>query len=166
MKKFFKEFRNEIVVITLMVIGIVLLGADIGMRKTIRRSALGAFRQVGPAINEAFNSLVEYVLTLSIFDIIGWVVVIVAVVYIYGRIRYRFRHNPRWEATVCPRCGSRIQRKHRSTIDRLLSKTLMPSSRRYRCTNPECSWTGLRLQRYHLPRVHVDEVNRNRQEIN
>lgn len=162
MKKFFKEFRSEIIVVILLVIGMVLLGANIGVRKAVRTSTAGIIRQVGPAINQVFNNFINYIISLSIIDIVGWVLVIIAVVYIYGRIRYRFRHNPRWEATVCPRCESPIKRVHRSMIDRLLGRTFMPNARRYRCTTPECGWSGLRQQRYHIPRVHVDEVNRNR----
>ena len=162
MKKFLKEFRNEIIVIILLVIGTVLLGANIGVGWAVRTSVTGVTRQVGPAISRAFNNFINYIISLSIIDIVGWALVILAVAYIYGRIRYRFRHNPHWEATVCPRCESPIKRVHRNMIDRLLGKTFMPSCRRYRCTNPECRWTGLRQQRYHIPRVQIDEVNRNR----
>ena len=63
---------------------------------------------------------------------------------------------------VCPKCESSIKRMHRNIFDRFLSRTFMPNSRRYRCTNSECGWSGLRKSRYHIPRLHFDEVNQDR----
>ncbi len=163
MKKFFKEFRTEIIVIGLLVIGFGLLASSFSIRKGIQQTTFSIIRQTGPALKRAFDSVINYILSLSILDIVGWILILAGILYIYGRIRYRYRHNPRWEASICPRCESSIKRVHRNLIDRLLAKTLMPTARRYRCTNPECNWGGLRHQRYHIPRVRVDEINRNQQ---
>jgi len=40
----------------------------------------------------------------------------------------------------CPRCGASLIRVHRRPVDRLVS--LFKPMRRYRCSGPECEWTG------------------------
>jgi hypothetical protein len=41
----------------------------------------------------------------------------------------------------CPRCDSTLKQIHRRFFDRLISQFYQVH--RYRCSNPECRWTGL-----------------------
>jgi hypothetical protein len=49
---------------------------------------------------------------------------------------------------TCPRCHGPLERVHRTWFDRLLTITVLPNALRYRCTNPMCSWRGLRNRRH------------------
>jgi hypothetical protein len=75
--------------------------------------------------------------------------VLLAVLFAIYRVRYRFTISERWQATECPKCGSGLQRTRRNSIDRFLSRTILPSARRYRCENAACRWSGLRRKRPH-----------------
>ncbi len=82
-------------------------------------------------------------------------------IFLTWRIRYRFTHSERMGAEVCPRCGDRLQRIHRSWFDRLLSATLLPSARRYQCINKSCAWQGLRRRsqhHHHSPQIPEEWV--------
>jgi hypothetical protein len=64
------------------------------------------------------------------------------------RMRVRFLRSAVWAATDCPRCGGHLHMAHRHWYERVLSKTLLPHARRYRCGNKDCRWTGLRRVRH------------------
>jgi uncharacterized protein with PIN domain len=89
------------------------------------------------------------------------VILVATIAFVIWRIRYRFFNSDQFKATVCPVCGNEIHRVHRTVIDRILSKTLLPHARRYRCINQECNWSGLRRRRHHehvqaLPDAEVE----------
>lgn len=81
--------------------------------------------------------------------LLGVGMVIGAGIFIGWRARVRFLKSSRWQATVCPRCGSPIRRVHRSPLDKVVSKVFLPHGGRYRCEKAECGWTGLRHIRRH-----------------
>jgi hypothetical protein len=61
-------------------------------------------------------------------------------VFFYLRLNYN-RHIVRSE--FCPKCGgSKFHRVRRRTVDRLLGFGL--ETRRFRCSNPNCKWEGMR----------------------
>jgi hypothetical protein len=69
--------------------------------------------------------------TLS--DLLGWVLVLVALTFIAWRSRYHFIHSEYWKAVNCPKCGSALHRIHRTSWDRFLPHGC--PARRYRCKN-------------------------------
>jgi hypothetical protein len=83
----------------------------------------------------------------SISNFLGLLLILSAAVLAIWHGRYRFVQSDYWQAVECPRCGSELHRIHRNTWDRVLSRTLLPGSRRYRCNNPDCGWSGLRGRR-------------------
>lgn len=156
MKKFLKDYWVEIVIGISAIFGAILLFGNFGGQGGGRRGLLGSVREIQSLFSDAFNGLVNYLLNFSLFDLIGWILIIGAFLIVFRRIRWRYRHNPQRAATVCPRCGSAIKRRHRSAWDRFLGKTVMPDCRRYLCSNPNCRWTGLRHQRY-MPEPQITE---------
>jgi hypothetical protein len=46
----------------------------------------------------------------------------------------------------CPRCGAKLIRVRRSSLDRVLS--IFSPRRRFRCTSPECEWEGVIKNRH------------------
>ena len=75
--------------------------------------------------------------------------IVAILVLVLWRIRWRWTHSLALNADLCPRCGASIYRVHRSPIEHLLSKTLLPGARRYHCSNLACGWKGLRKRRHH-----------------
>jgi len=157
MRRFFKEFRSEILVIGLLVIGVALLVINQGLGGSITGSISDVAGNLKETAGWYLGLGLDYLYGFSTYDIIGWVMILLAGVFLYSRIRYRYRRNPNLSATVCPKCESPIKRTHRSWFDRLLSKSIKPHARRYQCTNPECGWSGLRHQRYRLEQRHTDD---------
>jgi hypothetical protein len=154
MKRFFKEFRAEIIIALLLIIGIILVIGDFGVRQSSQKVLTSAQDLFGSMLWSVSN----YIGSLSSFEILGFIFISLAFVYLYSRIRYRFRRSPTFMASVCPECGSKIRRVHRSYIDRFLSGTLMPGARRYQCEKTECGWSGLRHQRYRLDQIRESEI--------
>jgi hypothetical protein len=69
---------------------------------------------------------------------------------LFWSLRRRYLNSAAWRSTNCPKCNSRLRRSRRSSWDRFLGVTLLPHSRRYRCVEPACNWTGLRDHAHHL----------------
>ncbi len=88
-------------------------------------------------------------LSLSPYILLGSLLIVVILGLVLWRIRRRWTHSLALKADLCPRCGASIYRVHRSPIEHLLSKTLLPDARRYHCSNLACSWKGLRKRRHH-----------------
>jgi hypothetical protein len=147
MKKFIKEYSAEIIVATLAIVGIVLLAGNFSFQAGAKSGFSLITRYLFRLADKYFWKLVIYLMHFTILDLIGWILIVGATLFIVIRIRNRFLYNPANAATICPKCGSQIKRKHRSWFDRTLSKTLLPGARRYTCSNTTCRWTGLRHQR-------------------
>jgi predicted RNA-binding Zn-ribbon protein involved in translation (DUF1610 family) len=73
--------------------------------------------------------------------------VVGGVVFILWRLRYRFLKSDRWQVLACPKCGGKLHRIHRTSLDRLVGSIFLPRAARYRCSNKECGWSGLRQTR-------------------
>jgi hypothetical protein len=148
-KRFLQDYRFELSVVSLAVlIGIFLIFSE------LRRSVLGGLQGFLVRLLDLLLSYLEavsgYLRSFSVLDLIGWLLILGAFAFGTGSIRGRYRANPAYDATVCPRCGSPIRRVHRTRFDRLLGKTLFPDSRRYLCANRDCGWSGLRHKRKRL----------------
>ncbi len=148
MKKILHDFRLEITILLLALIGVVLMVGNFGIMGFLRRLFFGAVDRVQSSFQTAANSALGAIQNFSLVDLIGGFFAVGAITFVYVRVRHRYREHPDYAATVCPRCGGQIHRVHRSKFDRLMSKTLLPDSRRYRCVNQSCGWSGLRHKRY------------------
>ena len=155
MKRFIKEYRIEITIVFLILFGIFFLVEQMELRSLFANGF-----QVFQTFLKQFLSLVKtglefYIRSLSLSDLIGWFLLILAIVLALWMVRNRFINSASLRATSCPKCGSSLHRIHRNSIDRLLSRTVLPHARRYLCANPECLWTGLRhpRHRHHNPLV-------------
>jgi predicted RNA-binding Zn-ribbon protein involved in translation (DUF1610 family) len=148
MKKIFREYLLEIIILFLVLVLVILRFVNFGIQGLIQRMFFGAAAQAENIYLRTVNRLISFSLNFSVTDFLGLVFIVGAIGFVFLRIRHHFRSNADYDATVCPRCGSSISRVHRSSFDRLLGKTILPNSRRYRCTNKSCGWDGLRHQRY------------------
>jgi Ca2+/Na+ antiporter len=146
-KKILREYRLEITGLIIALLGIFLVSQR-GKVESFLRENYFQLSQYLSSLNQTVQADLQRSLQrLSFSEMVGWLLVLLAVPFVIYRLRYRFSQSEHWRATVCPRCGSEMHRIHRRLIDRLLSRTLMPHARRYQCTNAACHWSGLRRRR-------------------
>ena len=158
MKRINTEYRIELVFIVLGLIGGLLLVIEPEDLKLFFQATSQTLTSAKAGFPATAERLLEYLSGYSIYEIIGLVLVISALIVITQRIRFRYAKSTQWDATSCPKCGSELHRVHRSLFDRILGKTFMPGARRYRCANHNCGWTGLRHRRAHSHSSHISDT--------
>jgi hypothetical protein len=137
------EWRAEIFVVFLVALAIFLLVERMQIRQTLLgwlRQGLDALKSLGGG---ATQWVVDFVENTTLSDLTGYALLLIAIVFVAWRTRWRLMRMPRLTAAACPRCGSELHRIHRRPRDRLLD--LFVPVRRYRCKNRDCSWRGLRV---------------------
>jgi len=152
MRKLLKEYRIEIAVVLLILLGIFLLVERMELQSLIANGLQVLQTSLKKLLLLIKIGLEFYISNLSLSDFVGWVLLVLAIGLAIWMVRFRFKHSPTFQASSCPKCGSALHRVHRKYFDRFLSRTLFPHARRYRCANSECHWTGLRhpRHRHHL----------------
>ena len=131
MNRFARKYRIEIITVIVVVIGAIVVLDLTSIVTTANRIMVLVFGRLTPAAA------------------IGLVLIVGTIVFIGWRLRVRFLRSSLWRISVCPRCGSPIQRVRRTWLDRVVSALVLPHARRYRCSNPACGWEGLRYSRRH-----------------
>ncbi len=144
MKRFWKEYQVEVTVLALVVLGVILLVGPFGIKDLLRGAASGSSSMIKDFFQSVLDRLFWFVIYLTVWDAVGVLLIVGPILYLFYRIRHRYLTSAEASSRICPQCGSSLERVHRSLFDRLLGKTLMPKSRRYRCTSQSCKWSGLR----------------------
>lgn len=156
MKRFFRDYAIEIIAFVIVALGLFLLFEQMDIRATVRQSISRVIDFVISAVGYVFQEVKDYAMSFTPSDALGWLLIILAIVFILWRIRYRYLHSDKWLATTCPKCGSKIYRVHRSRWDRFVGWVFLPKARRYQCSNDGCDWTGLR--RHGRLRKHLEQM--------
>jgi len=156
MKKLIKEFSVEIIAGVVILIGIFLIIERSAIMAAILSVLLIVINPILSVLKQIFAAIGNRVAILTPSDVLGGLLVVLAVGFIVWRIRRRFHTSPHWASDVCPICSSPITRVHRNVWDHILGATLFPEVRRYRCTSIKCSWSGLR-RRHIRHRSHQPE---------
>lgn len=147
MKKRFKEYRLEFAIGLIAILGLILVGLRGQVETLLYQGYLLWIRSWQATSQWLRFDLPRFLLDQPLSTLFGWLLIVLAVPLVIYRLRYRFSMSERWKATVCPRCGGELLRVHRKPFDRFLSRFFLPLARRYRCANPDCSWSGLRRSR-------------------
>jgi hypothetical protein len=133
----------EILVVLMVVVAIFLLVE----RMQIRQTLLGWLRQAVQALGQALvgllRGLVRFVQTTTLSNLTAYVLLLIALVLVLWRVRWRLMTASQFTDQSCPRCGASLCRVHRHAADRALN--LFVPVRRYRCKDHECRWSGLRV---------------------
>jgi hypothetical protein len=149
MKKIFYKYRLELIVLILGLSVAILIVGNFEIQGIFQRIFYGALALVQNVSVRTVDKLIAFGSSFSVTEFLGVAFIIGAIGFVFFRIRHHFRSDPDYDATDCPRCGSSLKRVHRTSFDRFLGKTILPNSRRYRCANKSCGWSGLRHHRYH-----------------
>jgi hypothetical protein len=140
---FLRSYRVEISIALLIAFGAFLLLEKVN----IRESLAGWLRRLGTAairdLDSASAAVSQFMHRLTLSDAVGGFLILVAFLAIVWRVRWQLMRAPALTGEACPQCGGRLVRVHRRTLERLVS-AIVPL-RRYRCTNRQCGWRGLRV---------------------
>ena len=134
----------EITALLAVILGAFLVIERALIRRWFQNSMAFTLKEVGSGLGQFVKQIVSYLNQLTVTELIGYFLVFISLLFVLFRIRYRFLTSDYYREPTCPRCGSDLNRIHRSTLDRLLSKTFFPHARRYLCQKSECGWTGLK----------------------
>jgi len=142
--RLWSEWRVEILIVALVAVAIFLLVERMQIRETLfgwLQRAVAALESLGGGL---VRGLVNLVRNTTLSDLTGYVLLLLATVFVLWRLRWRLMTMPRFTARRCPRCGGDVHRIHRRAIDRLLN--LFVPVARYGCKDRECRWAGLRVR--------------------
>ena len=140
LKRLLLGWRFELDTLLLFALGIFLLIEQYNIRATLWRMSKAV---VGTATG-AVRAIVDSIAHTTPSDLTGMLLVVLSVGLVIWRFRHRLRTSPRWTSSECPMCGDSLHRSHRRLQDHFFNR-IVPV-RRYRCVNPECGWSGLRVK--------------------
>jgi predicted RNA-binding Zn-ribbon protein involved in translation (DUF1610 family) len=137
------EWRVEILIGLMVAVAIFLLVERMQIRQTLLGWLRQAVQAVGQVAGGLLRGLVDFVRNTTLSDLVGYALLLGALVFFLWRVRWRLMTAPRFTTRACPRCGNDLIRVHRHAADRLLN--LFVPVRRYRCKDGSCGWSGLRV---------------------
>ena len=156
MIKFIKEYRVELFAVLAVALGVFLLVEQLNIRLTVRES-IEWLGEIFPQFLESSKTIVlDYMSKFTLSDLLGWLIIISMGIFVAWRVRYRFLRSNMWRSTTCPICGSHLHRIPRKGYHKLLAQIFLPHGRNYRCSNEECSWSGMR-HRHSRPRKKIQQ---------
>lgn len=135
-----EEYRVELIALLIGSFGIFLLIEPFQIRATVRLW----LTRMADGVVTAIESLIAYLGSFTLSDLIGLIIVVITLIFLAWRGRYRFLHSNALVADQCPRCDGTIHRVHRTTLDRLIGFIFQLELRRFSCDNLNCSWSSLR----------------------
>ncbi len=145
MRRDTNNYRLEIIFAVLALFGVFLVVVGAGLQDTVLSRAQNLVSSGATAAQTLGQRLDRFLMSQSVFNLLGIVLIVGAVVFLVWRARYRAIHSTHWAAKACPTCGSELTRVPRHTADRIVAVFL--PVRRYACTNPACGWQGRRISR-------------------
>ncbi len=140
---FLREYWVEIAIVIGLALGIFLMFERVQIRATLLRWLSAAVRGGIATAHQTAVALYRFFTTLGLSELIAIPLLLIVFLAIVWRVRWRTQHNPALTDLHCPRCKGSLHRVHRHMTDRFIS--IIVPVRRYRCTNRECGWSGIRV---------------------
>jgi len=140
---FLRAYWVEILIVIGLLFGIFLIFERMQIRVSVMRWLSTAVQTGLKAIGRLDDALLTFISSIGLSELLAIPLLFVVFVAIFWRIRWRVRHTASLTDLHCPRCKGNIHRVHRHTRDRIVS--VFAPVRRYRCTNRECGWSGVRV---------------------
>ena len=144
MRAFLRKYWLEVIVLFGLVIGVFLLIEKVNILEIGAGIIAGAWTVIRSATAILFLGVAGFFKQLELSEFIGLVLVLGGGFLLAWRARQRFMVSGRYRGRSCPRCGGWFLRVRRTRLDRILGGVLFLRLFRYRCSNPECGWEGLR----------------------
>jgi len=139
---FWNEYRFEIIVVFLLTTGIFLLVEKMEIKVTVYRWVRTFIIVSANAISDTAQSIFQLFHEVETSDIIGIILIIIALFMIYLRVRKRtiFRYATLYE---CPNCSGDLRRIHRKLRHRILGLLLWTEVKHFSCKT--CDFHGIRM---------------------
>ena len=154
MKRLIREYYIELLAVIVCLVGLTMVVLHVDIRNATVKM-INVFISVLQNIFLSIFQRVEKNIThFTLSDMFGLIIIIIALAFLYWRVRYRILQRLRWTEHRCPLCQEAVHRIHRSKVDRIVNFFLGRPLRRYQCVNEECKWTGLR---YSHKRSHQED---------
>ena len=145
--QFLRNSRVELLWLLIGAIGLFLLLEQANLRSSLTSWAGQEAHRLLQRATSLDDQIGAFLAQVSLSDLLGFVLVLIALAAILLRVRWRLLNTPSLAQLKCPRCDGSLYRIHRTGIDRLIS--LYVPVRRYRCRADGCRWSGLRIGRGH-----------------
>ena len=142
-RRFVRAYRFEIIWLAVVALGLFLLLERMSIRATIFRWLKIGIGAVFYGVSRVDNAILDFFTRTTLSDAIGYVLILGALVALVLRLRWRLVRMPSLTTIRCPQCGGEVRRVHRRPRDYLIN--LFVPVYRYRCSNHECRWEGLRV---------------------
>lgn len=140
-------YRWEILAVLALIGGVLLIAGSGALRARLLSFLLVTVETITGRLAGLDTALGAFLARVTISDVLGAGLIVVALGLLLVRIRQRILNDPALAVVQCPRCGGHIHRIHRSRLDRVIS-CVVPV-RRYACAAVNCHWKGLRVGRGH-----------------
>lgn len=127
----------------MILLGIFLVVERLNIRRSLFNWLTVALRGLERSAMGAATGVANFISNSTTSDVIGYVLILGALIAIVLRLRWRLLRNTALTTIRCPACNGEVHRVHRHRLDHLVS-AFVPV-RRYRCTNRECLWDGIRI---------------------
>ena len=144
MKVFFREFKIEIIIFGIAILGGLIWFDPLGIRSGLLTFLRSVVIGIGGFIPDFEEKVLNFFSSLTVADVVGFFILVTACIIVVIRVRTRYLASDYYLSRNCPRCGDRLNRIHRRWYDRVLSTLLLIPLHRYRCAHSECGWKGLR----------------------
>ncbi len=142
-RRFSRDYRFEIIWAAVVALGLFLILERFSIRQALRAWIETLMETSRGSIGRLADVVLRFLAATTLSDVIGFVLIAGALAAIVLRVRWRLLHSPQLASLQCPECGSDLHRVHRRKLDHLIN-AFVPV-RRYRCSNRECGWRGLRV---------------------
>ena len=141
---YYQEYNFEILVLGLFALGFFLLWE----KWNIKSIAWGAITRITLSIATFLRNISvrfgEIISGVETSDIIGIVLILIALVLVMNRARNRIIDNHP-NLSSCPKCDTDLRRTHRKTKHKIQSLFLSCKIKRYKCRS--CSFDGIAMVR-------------------
>jgi hypothetical protein len=140
---FLRAYSVEILATVLVALGLFLLLERMNIRSTLFYWGATGTQTASHVLGHMGDVVAHAIANLTLSNVLGLALILMALLAISLRVRWRLVRSASLTTLRCPRCGGGIHRVHRRWGDRVVSG-LVPV-RRYRCSNRECRWCGFRV---------------------
>jgi len=158
MRAFLRKYWIEVIILMGLIVGVLLLLARVNVFKIAEEIITTAWSALGLAVTFTWQGIIGYFKGIEFSDLAGLVLVVGGGTLLLWRVRQRFIVSGRYRGRNCPRCGGWFLRVHRTFLDRVLGAVLFLRFFRYRCSNLECGWEGLRKPGRRQEQFNIAEI--------
>ena len=141
---YYQEYNFEILVLGLFALGFFLLWEKWNIKAIAWRAVTSSALSIITFLRNISVRIGEIVSGVETSDIIGIVLILIALVLVMNRARNRIIDNHP-NLSSCPKCDTDLRRTHRKTKHKIQSLFLSCKIKRYKCRS--CSFDGIAMVR-------------------